>query len=612
MKITELIINNYKSMGNERNILKLEQGTTAIIGKNESGKSNVLEAIGNLPYLNKSNQFYFQNNKNRKIHTEEISVVIKMHFEEQEAKKLNANVRETTFTFTTISTVAFSGALSELIERDHQLWRNIEKLNQTMGNRKIWNIGSETNKKQCDIYLKDLQKCSNIIRLNFYHDIEKLKRLLLTTGESYEELTNVIEEVEKTLSEYYSLMPKIHYRPKDLYLEYSYNHEKVKESIKSKTDIFNRLMLAADIDKTEMLRAFTERNEGERQNIQLKIEEKLSKNIGERFNQFYKQEEVKFNPRFRDKELKFIVSTNDGEAMMVTERSNGLKWYLSLFIDILANDIVEDNVLFLFDEPGVYLHVNAQKELLNLFDDLCEKDNQVMYTTHSPSMIDGENLFNIRVVDKNKDGNTLISENYSDPRLSTESKMETLSPLIKAIGADMKFNIGPQFHKLNIITEGIIDSMYIKAFLKHFNINDYPNIIPAAGVDNINRVASILLGWGCEFKILLDYDMQGRKEFEVLTNRLDLTTDNIVFANGENIAEKERMKNTPIEIEDLISQKDFGKLVNKIGCDEKKIVAKEFLDKITQGQIKPEYESEEAFKVIFNQLNIILDREKLS
>lgn len=610
MKITELIINNYKSMGNERNILKLEEGTTAIIGKNESGKSNVLEAIGNLPYLNKLNQFYFQNNKNRKIHTEEISVVIKMYFEEQEAKKLNANERETTFTFTTISTVAFSGALSKLIERDHHLWRNIEKLNETMGNRKIWNIGSEANKKQCAIYLKDLQKCSNIIRLNFYHDIEKLKRLLLTTGESYEELTNVIEKIEKTLSEYYSLMPKIHYRPKDLYLEYSYDYEKVKESIKSKTDIFNRLMLAADIDKAEMLRAFTERNEGERQNIQLKIEEKLSKNIGERFNEFYKQEEVKFNPRFRDKELKFIVSTNDGEAMMVTERSNGLKWYLSLFIDILANDIEKDNVLFLFDEPGVYLHVNAQKELLNLFDDLCEKNNQVIYTTHSPSMIDGENLFNVRVVDKNKDGNTLISENYSDPRLSTESKMETLSPLIKAIGADMKFNIGPQFHKLNIITEGIIDSMYIKAFLKHFNINDHPNIIPAAGVDNINRIASILLGWGCEFKVLLDYDMQGRKEFEVLTNKLDLTTDNIVFTNGENITEKELMKNTPIEIEDLISQKDFGKLVNKIGCDEKKIVAKEFLDKITQGQIKPEHESEEAFKVIFNQLNIILNKEK--
>src|SRR5699024_9921959 len=156
---------------------------------------------------------------------------------------------------------------------------------------------------------------------------------------------------------------------------------------------------------------------------------------------------------------------NKGRPMKITERSNGLRWYLSLFIDVFANDDKDSPVLFLFDEPGVYLHVNAQKEILALFDDLCNKGHQVIYTTHSPSMIDANNLLNVRVVEKENDGNTVIYKSSYDQRLSSESKMETLSPLVKAIGADLRFNLGPQFSNQNIITEGITDYMYLHAML---------------------------------------------------------------------------------------------------------------------------------------------------
>ena len=48
MKIKSIIISNYKSLGEERNILLLEDNITALIGKNDSGKSNILEALGNI------------------------------------------------------------------------------------------------------------------------------------------------------------------------------------------------------------------------------------------------------------------------------------------------------------------------------------------------------------------------------------------------------------------------------------------------------------------------------------------------------------------------------------------------------------------------------------
>ena len=48
MKIKSIIISNYKSLGEERNVLLLEDNITALIGKNDSGKSNILEALGNI------------------------------------------------------------------------------------------------------------------------------------------------------------------------------------------------------------------------------------------------------------------------------------------------------------------------------------------------------------------------------------------------------------------------------------------------------------------------------------------------------------------------------------------------------------------------------------
>lgn len=72
MIIKNIIINNYKSIGNKRNKLEVDEYVTVLIGKNESGKSNILEAIREQQIVNKLNPQIF-NNKNR-MNGEEISI----------------------------------------------------------------------------------------------------------------------------------------------------------------------------------------------------------------------------------------------------------------------------------------------------------------------------------------------------------------------------------------------------------------------------------------------------------------------------------------------------------------------------------------------------------
>ena len=366
-------------------------------------------------------------------------------------------------------------------------------------------------------------------------------------------------------------------------------------------------MKAAKIKDEEIIGAFENQSKPERKMIREKIEKNIKQYIEEPFNKFYKQDEINIIFEIDSNVVNIYIRSAD-KIMSFSERSNGLRWYIGLFIDVLAQKNNSENpILFLLDEPGVYLHVNAQKKVLELFQDLTKTKNQLIYTTHSPYMINEDEILKIRAIQKNDKEITEIYNNVYDQNLSKVSKMDTLSPIIQAIGADMKFSIGNMDKTRNIITEGITDYMYISAIMIYLNVKDKPYIIPSAGVANINRIASILLGWGCEFKIIVDYDNAGNKEYKQLNKKLCLELNKDVFyVNLENYKERIEEENWRT-IESLIDEKDFEKLENKLdGTDEmKKLVAKEFYDKVRENNIELEEKTINNFKLLLKALDIL-------
>lgn len=142
--------------------------------------------------------------------------------------------------------------------------------------------------------------------------------------------------------------------------------------------------------------------------------EEASRIITEQIRQVWSQEpsvEVKLS--VNGKVLYIDISDSTTVLDTPESRSLGFRWYLSFYINFLAQtkEASLNEYIFLIDEPGIHLHPAGQKDLVKVLENLAEK-NQVIYTTHSPFMINREFPERVRLVTKSREGTHIDSEAY--------------------------------------------------------------------------------------------------------------------------------------------------------------------------------------------------------
>src|SRR5262245_25565302 len=84
-------------------------------------------------------------------------------------------------------------------------------------------------------------------------------------------------------------------------------------------------------------------------------------------------------------------------TVRIGTRSRGFIWFFSFLAWFFQQQKSGKPMILLMDEPGVFLHANAQGDLLRFIETEL-KNHQVIYTTHSPFMIDPRRLERVRVV----------------------------------------------------------------------------------------------------------------------------------------------------------------------------------------------------------------------
>lgn len=255
------------------------------------------------------------------------------------------------------------------------------------------------------------------------------------------------------------------------------------------------------------------------------------------------------------------------------ERSRGFKWFFSFYISFSAdtNGGEAEDAILLLDEPGLYLHARSQGDLLNHFEK--DFDNQILYTTHSPFMVPTHNLASVRTVNIAEEAGTTVSNDPTGDR-------RTLFPLQAALGYDLAQSlfVGPN----NLVLEGVTDYWILSSVSDYMSEQGFKGLsndltlTPAGGAQKIPYMVALLTSEQLNTFVLMDEEKDARATRDDLVKAKLIRDANIIFVSD---AFKE---NRPGEadIEDLLDVVTYIELVKKSYAKELKGKTLKLNDKI--------------------------------
>lgn len=159
------------------------------------------------------------------------------------------------------------------------------------------------------------------------------------------------------------------------------------------------------------------------------------------------------------------------EEIELEGRSAGLQWFLSFFLVFLVErSEAHRNAILLLDEPGVSLHPIAQEDLFKFFNKLSDT-NQIFYTAHSPFMVDPDNLDRVRAVYFDEGGpDKGLTKISADLRAKEKQQSEARS--VYPVHAALGLAVSPVLLLgcQPVIVEGTSDQYYLSA-IKNYLIS---------------------------------------------------------------------------------------------------------------------------------------------
>lgn len=312
-----------------------------------------------------------------------------------------------------------------------------------------------------------------------------------------------------------------------------------------------------------------------------------STDLTRKFREWWKQGNYIFRFQADGEFFKIWVSDDKRpEEIELERRSTGLQWFLSFFLIFLVeSQEAHKGAILLLDEAGQSLHPLAQKDLIAFFDNL-SKTNQLIYTTHSPFLVDTSNIDRAKVVYSDKDGLTVVSSNLraADDKLNEKSIYAVHAALGLSVSDILLQGCQP------IIVEGPSDQHYLNAIKLYLirNKKFAPNMemvfMPSGGVRGVAGVVSIVSGKDGELPlVVLDADGSGNSAKNKLQSGLYKHKTNAIIDVGE------FFDFDNAEIEDLIPTNLMANQISRLFRD---VDDEDFEDYLVEGQaIVPQVES---------------------
>ncbi len=553
MKLKHFRIKNIKSIIDSGVCHLSGDNITVLAGQNESGKSAILEALN---YFTKGSDEKFEQYLRR---TDQSLPLVECCFELEESDK-------------------------EYEDEDYtKIIKQLSHINLYREDSNDIEFTDETKKTISDI-------------VNALAENNELNCLSTNTeNESIDALDNKIEELKDGISS-----AIIKYIPKFDYYD-SFNNI-LPETISIEDIKTNKAVLdfeaAFEINLEEYI------NMPDREQVQKR--QSVETNFKVDFNDYWTQSLIgedsnkySFILKDRGKQISFLVDRENNTPLYIIQKSKGFQWFNAFYLRLKALQKNEENLeryILLIDEPGQGLHEKAQENVKQVLEDLALKGMQIIYSTHHSKLIDvDDKLTRLRLIYQDKTEGTKINTLSQMASKKGEQSLDTLSPLRTAMGL-VNLSCLDLSNNKNVILEGITDKYYIEAFVKLLNIDFSYNLIPSCGCENIKNIASILLGWGYQFKTIIDKG-EGQNPQEAKTQKI--IEEKLLAGEDESTINRivKRLEQTAIE--DVFTKQDFrsyvkpedvahsnkGNLTLAKEFGKKELWARLFLEKVNTGEL---------------------------
>ncbi len=225
--------------------------------------------------------------------------------------------------------------------------------------------------------------------------------------------------------------------------------------------------------------------------------------LADLFNELYKSSSYSFRFRMME-DLVGLEIHQSGVPLDLDRQSSGFRWFFDFFFDVLCVRQLYPGDIVVMDEPATNLHARGQTELAKMIRDFAiEKGITFVISTHSPFLINCDNLDELRILTLDETNHAHVHDKFTVMDTQNPDQLDAILEGL-TIGRHVLFDPNEKA----VFVEGITDYNYLTAFKLLFEIKGI-TFLPINGVKDKETIVERIRSISKSPIILVDSDSAG-------------------------------------------------------------------------------------------------------